>query len=528
MTYFKTTGFAVLFAMTTSVAAAQTLTIGVRGGPESMDPHYSALGTHAEVAKHVFDTLVWADENLQIKPGLATSWKPIASDVWEFKLRPGVKFHDGSDFTAEDVKFSIARPPIVTGPTSTAVYVRRVKSVEIVDPLTVHIHTDGPAPSLPYDFVRLFIVNAKAAKDFTTRETAAEGFNSGKATIGTGPFRYVHWEPKGEVVLERNPAYWGGPAAWEKVVRKEMPNDASRLAALKSGQVDLITDVSSADYVQLGRDRSVQTFVGDSIYVMNMLLDQRPDKMPGVRAKDGSPLPKNPFTDLRVRKAFDLAIDRKTMVEVVLEGLGKPAKEVMPAGFFGYSNAVPDPKYDPAAAKKLLAEAGFPDGFQIDLYCTADRLPGDGAICQGLGQMLSAIGIKTNVNAISKTVYFPAQARGDYTVSMNGWGTLTGEAAYTLSSLFHTKDAAKGLGAYNRLSYSNPALDDLIEKGSVELDEGKRRALFEEAMAMATADEVAIPIVQLQSVWAAKAGMLDFVPRTDQDTLSYSIKPKKH
>ena len=260
---------------------------------------------------------------------------------------------------------------------------------------------------------------------------------------------------------------------------------------------------------------------------MNLVLDQRPDEMPGVRAKDGSPLKTSPLTDLRVREAINHAIDRKTMVEIVLEGLGKPAKQGMPAGFFGYSNAVPDPVYDPKKARALLKEAGYPDGFQIDLYCTSDRLPGDAAICQGLGQMLSGVGLKMKVNALSKTVFFPAQARGDYSVSMSGWGTLTGEASYTLSSQMHTKDPKKGFGAYNRTSYSNPELDALIEEGSVELDETKRRAIFEEAMAMAAAARVLIPIVQLQSVWAAKAGMLKLTPRTDQDTLAYFIKPKK-
>lgn len=526
MTHLKTTGFAVLFALLGGAAGAQTLTIGVRGGPESMDPDYSALGTHAEAAKHIFDTLVQADENLHLQPGLALSWMPINADTWEFKLRPGVKFQDGSDFTAEDVKFSIERPPLVTGPTSTAVYVRRAKSVEIVDPLTVRVHTDGPAPELPYDFVRLFIVSAHAAGDYSTRETASEGFNSGKATIGTGPFRFVSWEPKGDLVLERFDGYWAGPAPWKRVVRKEMQNDSSRLAALEAGQVDLITDVSSIDYQQLARNRRFETFIGDSLYVMNLVLDQRPDVMPGIRSVDGKPLPSNPLRDLRVREAIDLAIDRQTMVDIVLEGLGKPAKEGMPPGFIGYNDEVPEPVFDAAKAKKLLVEAGYPEGLQIDLYCSSDRLPGDGAICQGLGQMLSAVGIKTNVNAVSKTIFFPAQARGDYTVSMNGWGTLTGEASYTLTSQYHTKDAKAGFGAYNRSYVSDLELDKLIEAGTTELDEGKRRAILEKAMGIATAKKVLIPIVQLQSVWAAKADSLTFKPRADQDTLAYFIRPR--
>lgn len=510
---------------TGAAASAQTLTVGVRGGPESLDPHFSALGSHAEAAKHIYDTLVWSGDDLQIEPGLATSWTPLDADTWEFRLREGVKFHDGSDFTAEDVKFSIERIPVVSGPTTTTIYVRRVKEVEIVDPLTVRIHTDGPAATLPYDFVRLFIVSHKAAADYSTPETAAKGFNGGPAAIGTGPYKLVSWEPKGDLVLERFDGYWRGKGPWAKVIRKEIPNDSSRLAALKAGQVDLINYVSSIDYLALQKDSSVDTIIGDSVYVMNLQLDQRADT-PGVRARDGSKLPENPLRDFKVRQAIDLAIDREAMVDIVLEGLGKPANQMMPPDFFGSNTDIPMPAHDVAKAKELLAEAGYPEGFEIDLYCTSDRLPGDGAICQGLGQMFSQIGIRTNVNAISKTVYFPAQARLEYSVFMNGWGTLTGEASYTLGSLAHSNAPDLKLGAFNRIEYANPRVDELLQEGATQLDADKRRALYEEAMALTMADKAYISVVQLQTVWAAKAGKLTFAPRFDEDTLAFFIKPK--
>ena len=512
-------------ALAAGSASAQTLVMGVRGGPESLDPHYSALGSQAEAGKHIFDTLVWSGDDLQIEPGLATSWKPLDEDTWEFKLREGVKFHDGSDFTAEDVKFSIERIPVVSGPTTTTIYVRRVKTVEIVDPHTLHIHTDGPAATLPYDFVRLFIVSAKAAADYSTPETSAEGFNSGKATIGTGPYKLVSWEPKGDLVLDRYDGYWRGMGPWEKVIRKEIPNDSSRLAALKAGQVDVINYVSSVDYLALKNDPAIESVVGDSVYVMNLQLDQREDT-PKVRAKDGSKLDKNPLRDMRVRQAMDLAIDRQAMVDIVLEGLGKPANQMMPPDFFGSNKSIPMPEHNTEKAKALLADAGYPDGFEIDLYCTADRLPGDGAICQGLGQMFSQVGIKTNVNAISKTVYFPAQARLEYSVFMNGWGTLTGEASYTLGSLAHSNDPSVKLGAFNRIEYKNEKVDQLLKQGATELDADKRRALYEEAMALTMADKMYISIIQLQTVWAAKAGTVTFAPRFDEDTLAFFIKPK--
>lgn len=512
-------------AIATGAASAQSLTVGVRGGPESMDPHYSTLGVHAAAAKHIFDTLVWSGDDLQIEPGLATSWRPIDTDTWEFELREGVKFHDGSDFSAEDVKFSIERTPAVSGPDTTTVYIRRVAEVEIVDDYTLHIHTNGPAATLPYDFVRLFIVSSKAAADHSTLETAAAGFNSGAATIGTGPYKFVSWEPKGNLVLERFDDYWRGKGAWEKVIRREIPNDSSRLAALKAGQVDIVNYVSSVDYLALRKDASVDTIIGDSVYIMNLQLDQR-EQTPKVYDNDGDPLPENPLRDPRVRAAFDHAIDRETMVDIVLEGLGKPANQMMPPGFFGSNAGIPIPEYDPARAKELLAEAGYPEGFRIDLFCTSDRLPGDGTICQGLGQMLTQVGIETNVNAISRTVYFPAQAGFEYSVFMNGWGTLTGEASYTLGSIAHSNDPEVKLGAFNRTHYKNDRVDELLQQGATELDADRRRALYEEAMALVTADKVHISIVQLQTVWAARAGRFDFAPRYDEDTLAFFIRPK--
>jgi peptide/nickel transport system substrate-binding protein len=507
-----------------AAANAQELTVGVRGGPESMDPHFSALGPQADAVKHIFDPLVWTGDDLQLEPGLATSWEAVDDDTWEFKLREGVKFHDGSDFTAEDVKFSIERIPQVTGPTTTEIYVRRVADVEIVDDHTLRIHTDGPAATLPYDFVRLFIVSADAAKDYSTAETSAEGFNSGKATIGTGPFKFVSWEPKGDLVLERFDDYWRGPAPWQKVTRKELSDDSSRLAALKAGDIDVMNYVSSADYLALESDPNIETFIGDSVYVMNLQLDQR-ESTPMVRAKGGGALDENPLREPAVREALDLAIDRDTMVEIVLEGLGRPANQLMPEGFFGWSDQVPDPVYDPERATQLLAEAGYPDGFEMDLYCTNDRLPGDGAICEALGQMFSQIGISTNVNAISKSVYFPAQARKEYSVFMNGWGTLTGEASYTLGSMAHSPDEEVKMGAFNRIEYHNEEVDRLLEQGAREIDADKRRALFEEAMEKIMADRAYISIVVLQTVWAGNKDKVVVTPRSDEETLAYFIAP---
>jgi peptide/nickel transport system substrate-binding protein len=314
---------------------AQTLTIGVRAGPESIDPHFTATGTHAEALKHVFDTLVWSGDGLELEPRLAESWKAINPTTWEFKLRKGVKFHDGSDFTGEDVKFSIERIPVVAGPNPTTIYIRRVQSTKIIDPHTIHIITDGPAPSLPNDFIRLFIVSHKAAAGLT-KDTANEAFNSGKAAIGTGPYRFVSWVPKEQLTLDRFDGFWGPKEPWQRHVRKEIANDAARVAQLKAGQVDLIVRVPASDVPTLERDPKLTVVKVDTVYVFNMELDMR-DKAPQVSAKDGSALDKNPMQNPKVREAIDLAIDRKTLADIAMEGLGKQQNQLETPSISGYS-----------------------------------------------------------------------------------------------------------------------------------------------------------------------------------------------
>ncbi|MBC7609287.1 MAG: ABC transporter substrate-binding protein [Polaromonas sp.] len=518
------TGLLCTTAMVTS-ALAQTLTIGVRGGPDSIDPHFTATGTHAEALKHVFDTLVWSGDGLELMPRLAESWKVINDNTWEFKLRRGVKFHDGSDFTAQDVKFSIERVPVVSGPNPTTIYVRRVKDVKIIDTHTVLIITEGAAPTLPNDFIRLFIVSAKAAGGLT-KETANEAFNSGKAAVGTGPYKYVSWQPKGDLVLARNDAYWGPKEPWARHVRKEIPNDAARVAQLKAGQLDLITRVPASDVATLQRDPKITVQTIDTVYVFNIELDLR-EKALNVTAKDGSALPKNPLLDLRVREAIDLAIDRKALAEVAMEGLGKPASQMVTPSIFGFNKTLGERKYDPAGARKLLADAGYPNGFKVQFSFTQDRLPGDRQVGTSIAQMLAAVGIDAQANAQPAAVFFPARTRGEYSMSMSGWGTLTGEAHYTLSSLAHSNDKERKMGAFNVLNYKNPVMDKLLQDAAVEMDLGKRRKYLEDANALLEKDRQRLPVVAVGSAWAMQKDKVTIKPRVDEDTLAMNIKPVK-
>lgn len=509
----------VALSMLSGAAHSQELRIGVRAGPEAMEPHYMALGNQIAAIKNIYEAMVAFDEKLQIVPGLAESWKPVDDTTWEFQLRSNVKFHDGSPLSAEDVKFSIERVPGVAGPDGGLIInTRNISNVEVTGPLTVRITTSVPNPALPQDLARVGIVPKSIGA------ASIEDFNSGKAAIGTGPFKFVSFTAREGFVVERNPDYWAGEVPWEKVTFTEISNDAARVAALQSNRVDVVNYVPFGDVERLRGRKDVKEIQGESIYVFLLYPDHRPQS-DLVTDKAGKPLPANPLADRRVREALSLAIDRKAIVDRALEGFGKPANQLIDDKFFG---AVPTPTelaYDSKRARELLAEAGYPDGFKIPLHCTNDRLPGDGATCRALGQMLARIGIDTNVNAISRTVFVPARTRGDYIMTMAGWGSVSGEAGYTMSSIAHTNDKSKGLGAFNVSNVSNPKSDELIAKAMRTLDDNERRSLFEKAMHTVLDDYAIIPVLQLSSVWGVRADKVTFTPRVDEETLPYFMKP---
>jgi peptide/nickel transport system substrate-binding protein len=500
--------------------ADATLTVGVRTGPESIDPHWSTLGGHIEALRHIYDSLIGQDENLGLKPALATSWRAVDDTTWEFKLREGVSFHDGSPFTAEDVKFSLERIPEVTGPMPMTLYTKRANGSQVVDPLTIRVTTDGPAPTLPNDFSRLMIVSHKIGM-----EPRNEQFNSGQVAIGTGPFRFVSWEPRGDLVLQRFDGWWGGQQPWARVIRREIPNDAARLAALKSGQVDLINYVPATDVAALRRDPTMDVMVGDSVYVFNVSFNLS-EKLPRLAKVDGREIEANPFRDLRVRQAMDLAMDRRALARVVYEGLAKPMSQLMPESFFGASPNLPERRPDLPRARALLAEAGYPRGFEVDFFSTNNRLPGDGALCEALAQQWSRVGVKANPNAVTGTVFFPASQRGDYSLQMSGWGTLTGEAAYTYCAIIHARDPSIGFGNFNRSGYDNPEVNKLLREASQTLDDARRREMFARATEISMNERPVLPTVMPQTVWAMGKNKLSFQARVDQETLAHLITPK--
>lgn len=507
-----------LLVFTFTMGMAKELTIGLKGEPTSLDPHFHNVTNNNQMALYVFDKLILQDHKQKMYPGLAESWEPISPTTWEFKLRKGVKFHDGSPFTAEDVKFTIERlPNVPNSPSSFAGAVGAVTKVEIVDPHTLRIHTEKPAPLTPRDFASFVIVSKKAAEGKGT-----EDFNSGAATIGTGPYKLVEWARGDKLVYEINEDYWGEKPVWTKITVRPISNDGTRVAALKSGDVDLINFVPPADVKHLESDQKVTISESSSTRLIYLHIDTDREFTPMVTGNNGEKI-KNPYRDLRVRKAISKAINRQGIVDRIMEGLAVPAAQMLPDGYAGTSPNLKPEKYDPESAKALLAEAGYPEGFKITIHGPNDRYVNDADIAQAIAQMLTKIGIKTEVSTMPKAVYFGKASALEFSLMLVGWATDTGEHSNCVKSLLHTFDKDGGYGKSNRGRYSNPEVDRLLKEALVTVDPEKHNELLVKSVEIGMNDLGIIPIHFQVSVWGTKNG-LTYNGRTDGYTLPHEIK----
>ncbi|MEZ5931129.1 MAG: ABC transporter substrate-binding protein [Alphaproteobacteria bacterium] len=508
-----------------SPVLAEDLTIGLASEPTSIDPHYHNLGPNNALADHIYGNLITQDENQQLEPGLAVSWKAIDDLTWEFKLREGVTFHDGNPFTADDVVFTFERAPDVpNSPSSYATYITGKTAVK-VDDLTVHIKTETPYPQMASDVSTIPIISAEAGEGAST-----EDYNSGKAAIGAGPYKFVEYVPGDRIVLERNPDYWGEAPAWDKVTFKPIKSAPSRVAALLAGDVDVVAEVPTTDIATLEADENVSLFQGVSNRVIYLHLDHFRADSPFVTAKDGSAID-NPLQDQRVRTAISKAISREAIVERVMEGVALPAGQLLPAGFFGVSPNLKPVEFDPEGAKALLAEAGLPDGFKLTIHGPNDRYINDAKIAEAVAQMLTRAGIDTAVETMPRSVFFSRASSGgpdgtpEFSFILVGWGAGSGEASSPLKSLIHTYDKEGGFGASNRGRYSNPEVDALIEEALRTIDDAAREELLAKATEVAINDGGIIPLHYQVNTWGTKKG-LKYIPRTDEATLAMSVVPE--
>ncbi len=499
--------------------AAADLRIGLSGEVTSLDPHYLAAQPNLTVGRHVFESLTDVDPQTKLIPGLAESWRAIDATTWEFKLRRGVKFHDGSNFTAEDAAFSLQRPLSIKGsPGGFASYVRAIETATVVDAHTLRIRTKYPYGALPEDINSILIVSKKHALNANP-----EDFDSGRALVGTGPYKFARYQRGDRLELTRNDLWWNRRPAWDRVTLRVIPSDPSRTAALLSGELDAIEHVPSADIKKLKQNNKLRVMQTTSWRTILLHLDQHRAQPPGVSSADGKPFTKNPFTDIRVRKALSMAINRDAIAQRVMEGLAVPAANIVSPGVFGHNAALKAETYDPTGARRLLAEAGYPNGFRVTLAGPNNRYINDEQVLQTVAQLLTRAGISTRVEAAPMSAYLGRVRKEETSFALLGWGSFAADLA--LRSLVATPTPDKGWGAWNWGRYSNPKVDALMTRALASVDRDQREVLAREANTLAMNDLAFIPLHHQVVSWAMRAN-LDYTPRTDEFTFAHHFSPK--
>lgn len=482
-------------------AEAKVLNVGTGGAFTSIDPHYHNLTPNNIIADHLFSKLVALDAAFKPVPDLALSWTAIDDKTWEFKLRPGVVWSDGTPFTPDDIKFTFERiPQVVNSPASFTQAVKPVREIEVVDPTTVRMHTFEPQPLLPIFLAQARIVSRKHGEGMVTAD-----YNSGKAAIGTGPYVLDSVVLGDKVVFKRNEKYFGEKPYWDVVNYRLIANNAARTAALQAGDVDIIDQVSTRDVALLKKEPKLTVASPPGQRLIYLYLDTEREPTPHATDAEGKPLAKNPLKDVRVRKALSLAINRNGIKEQIMDGFAAPTGQLMPEGAAGYDPKLkPDP-YDPKKAKALLAEAGYPDGFGLQLAGPNDRYVNDKALVEAIAQMWSRIGVKTTVDTKPASMFFSEGARDLYTADLTGWASDTGEASSSLIQIVASVNPEKGRGAQPKPShFARPEIDAVVEESLATFDEKKREALYQKATEMAIAEQAFIPLHHQVNIFGAK------------------------
>jgi peptide/nickel transport system substrate-binding protein len=523
-------------ALPAGMAAAQSLTIGLASEPTAADPHYHKVTTNDAFSAHIFESLINRNAQMELIPGLAQSWRAVDDNTWELKLRQGVKFSNGEPFTSKDVLFTLCR--VLNNETNVSrSYMEPAQSlsdVQTPDDYTVIIKSERPIPTMPNELARsLPIIWSGIAKFDKLRFAPKEGcgvtspwptvadFNTGKLSIGTGPYKLKSYVKGNGIEMERNEGYWGTKPHWKTVKMVPVPNAGPRLTGLMSGDYDVIESPAARDLPRIKENNKLDFVATPSTRLVFFQPDAGRAQSPFAKAADG----KNPLQDLRVRQAINMAIDRKAIVQRLMDGMATVANQYMPTGMFGSLDKPSEIKFDPEAAKKLLAEAGYPQGFELTLTTTNDRYINDGQIAQAVAQYLTRIGIKTTVDAQAAAIYFPKRAKREFSFAIGGWPSENGEASGLFQYWVATTDKDKGLGTSNYGGFSLPAFDQVFVPAMSQMDANARKAAYQQATQIALANVPLIPLHFESSIWAFKKG-LSYEGRRDQYTLAMSVKPK--
>jgi peptide/nickel transport system substrate-binding protein len=509
-------------SLSSTMVSAKDLRITLASEPSSLDPHFHVTTPNMALSTHLFDRLIHTDEKQQLLPGLALSWAPVDSLTWQFKLRPNVKWHDGQAFTADDVVFTATRAmDVPNSPSGFGLYLRG-KTVTKIDDLTINITTRNPYPLMPNDMAAIAIVSRKVGTGATTAD-----YNTGKAAIGTGPYKFAAFVPGDRIEFSVNPNYWGAKPAWDKVTLKPVKSGPARVAALLAGDTDVVEDVPTIDIAKLKSDPKVALAQSISYRVVFLQMDQWRETTPFANAKDGSAM-KNPFRNVKVRRALSLAINRDAIVSRVMDGNALTAGQLLPDSFFGVSPTAKVAPFDPEKARKLLLDAGLPNGFKMTLHGPAGRYPNDTRILEAVAQMLSRVGIEATIETMPPSMFFSRASTGadgqpEFSVFLAGWGAASGENSSPLKGLLATFDTATGFGGSNRGRYSSKAFDEALDTALKTIDLDQVKLGLAKATDIALADSGIIPILYPMNTWAARKG-LSYGARTDEATTAMSVR----
>ena len=489
--------FAILFVFVSTHSYAKTIKWSMQGDSLTLDPHAQNEGPTTQVSRQVYEALVTRGLDMSIEPQLATDWKTTDPNTWVFNLRKGVKFSDGTDMTAKDVVFSILR---AKQPTSDfKEYISTISDVKEIDNYTVQVTTSKPNPILLNQLSNIFIMSKKWSIDFGA--TVSQNWDGGEETfsatnaMGTGPFKITLREPNTKTVFERNSNWWGSMKdnSVSEIHLLPIKNSATRVAALLSGEVDLVTDAPVQDLARIGNSADHDVVSTAQMRTIFLGMDQAADKLRSGNTGD------NPFKKKEVRQALYQAIDIEAIKKKVMRGLSEPAGIITFPGVNGYTKDL-DKRlpYDVDAAKKLLADAGYPKGFDVELRCPNDRYVNDEAICTAVVGMLGKIGVNVNLFAQTKSKHFKElkEDKGDF--YMLGWGVPTLDSHYVFHYLYESG------ASWNKVNFSNSEVDAAIRVMEGEVDLDKRNAAIANAWKIVKDDISYLPLHHQVISWATK------------------------
>jgi len=486
-------------------AMARTLTMAVAVETTSLDPHFHNVQFNHSTDDHIFDALTYQGPDGQVVPWLAESYRMVDAQTWEFTLRDGVKFHDGTKLDPDDVAFTFARVPTVQGPSSYKHFIEAVAGYERIDDRRFRLTTKTVAPFLPFDLSGVAILSRSIHKDATTAD-----FNAGRATIGTGPYKMVKFARGERLVLARNPDWWGPKQPWDEVVLRPIASDASRLSALLAGEVDLADRMAPDDLDRIRADPKLALFSGRAHQVLYMFPDSTHDTLPLTFDKAGKKLDRNPTKDIRVREAISLAINRDAIVRAIMSGAGSPAEQMVAPGAIGRDETLKPLAYDPARAKALLAEAGYPNGWKWTMVAPANMYQNDAKIAQALAQMLNRVGIETALDTFTPVIFYPKINAREYPIFMTGY--LSSSSVTVLGTVVLSKSLGGAWGQTNRMDYANPTLDKIFLSGISRMDAAQRAAEMAEAMRITITDRALIPVIFTSYNWATRKDRVAYTP----------------